>query len=114
MSTDSLELPQYLQPPMANGEVVFEAPWQSRVFGMAVSLCEQGLYTWPEFQANLIQAIGEWDRNALEAEETYRYFDHFSDALIATLEAKGVLGGQDVDLLAAEFKNRPHGHDHHH
>ena len=42
---------------MANGEVVFDAPWQSRVFGMARALCEQGLFTWDEFREQLILQI---------------------------------------------------------
>ena len=29
-----------IAPPTANGEVVFEAPWQGRVFGMARLLAE--------------------------------------------------------------------------
>ena len=54
-------------PPMANGEVLFEAPWQGRVFGMARSLEEAGLYTWDEFREQLIKHIGQWDRRALRA-----------------------------------------------
>ena len=29
-------------PPRANGELVFEAPWESRAFGVAVALHESG------------------------------------------------------------------------
>ena len=29
-------------PPRSNGELVFEAPWESRSFGMAVALSEPG------------------------------------------------------------------------
>ena len=44
--TAQFELPENLQPPMQNGEVVFEAPWQSRVFSMAVSLSEAKVFHW--------------------------------------------------------------------
>ena len=40
-------------PPAANGELVFEAPWQARLFGMAWSLCDAGLFEWDEFRAKL-------------------------------------------------------------
>ena len=44
-------------PPRRNGELVFEAPWESRAFGMAVALCEQGLFEWEEFRRCLIAEI---------------------------------------------------------
>ena len=36
--------------PRKNGELVFEEPWEGRVFGMAVALHDQRLYGWEEFQ----------------------------------------------------------------
>src|SRR5262249_61951348 len=43
--------------PRKNGELVFEAPWEGRVFGMAVALYDQRHYTWAEFQRSLIDEI---------------------------------------------------------
>ena len=43
--------------PRKNGELVFDEPWQGRVFGMAVALHEQGLYDWEEFRQALIAQI---------------------------------------------------------
>ena len=40
-----------LQPPMANGEVIFEEPWQGRVFAMTILLNKAGLYSRDEFQS---------------------------------------------------------------
>ena len=31
-------------PPIRNGEMVFEAPWQNRLFGIAEALCQQGYF----------------------------------------------------------------------
>ena len=45
-ASQELPLPENLQPPMANGEVIFDAPWQGRVFAMAVALSEQGVFVW--------------------------------------------------------------------
>ena len=47
-------------PPRTNGELVFAEPWESRAFGMAVTLYEAGLFTWPQFQAALIARIAHW------------------------------------------------------
>ncbi len=43
--------------PRKNGELVFEAPWQSRAFGMAVVLSEEGAYDWEEFRRRLAEEI---------------------------------------------------------
>ena len=32
--------------PRANGELVFEAPWQSRAFGIAIALVERQASDW--------------------------------------------------------------------
>ncbi|MEZ5559504.1 MAG: nitrile hydratase accessory protein [Pseudomonadales bacterium] len=105
--TDELEGP--LAPPMANGEVLFEAPWQGRVFGMARALCEAGLYTWDEFRAELIREIAHWDR---EPAGEYRYYDHFQRALERLLARKGMLADAQLERRAELLRARPHGHDH--
>lgn len=95
-------------PPMANGEVVFEAPWQSRVFGLARSLCELGYYSWDEFREQLIQAVGEADEQAFE------YFDCFLQALTRLLRDKELLESGELVRREREFAARPPGHDHGH
>ncbi len=105
-----------LQPPMANGEVMFQEPWQGRVFGIARVLAEQGLYTWDEFRAQLIKAIGDWDRHQdeVEPDADYRYYDHFLVALQSLLREKKILSLEQVEGRFKELLNRPHDHDHHH
>ena len=110
--SDEFELPAELQPPMANGEVVFEAPWQSRVFGMAVALSEQGCFSWAEFQQQLIHFVGVWDKQSDPS--TYKYFEHFSNALMATLQNKEMLDSKELEGLVEVLRERPHGHDHDH
>ena len=44
--------------PRRNGELVFEAPWQGRAFGMALAVVEHLGVDWTEFQRRLIDAIG--------------------------------------------------------
>ena len=102
-----------LQPPMANGEVLFEQPWQGRVFGMAVALHEAGMFAWPEFQDRLIAVIASWDRQS-DGVDPYAYYDHFAQALDDLMVAKGVLSVADLQARVAVFADRPHGHDHDH
>jgi nitrile hydratase accessory protein len=103
-----------IAPPTANGEVVFDAPWQGRVFGMARLLADQGHYTWDEFRAHLIEKIGDWDRSAAAEDpgEDYRYYDHFLAAFQALLAEKGLLDDSQVEVRHRAFAERPHGHDH--
>ena len=110
---DALLLDGRLKPPMANGEVAFDAPWQGRVFGMARLMSEQGRYTWDEFRAHLIREIGDWDRTH-EADEAgeYRYYDHFLAAFQTLLAEKGLLEAPAVEERFQNLAARPHGHDH--
>ena len=45
--------------PRSNGESVFDAQWQSRAFGMAVSLSRAGYFSWDKFRAELARAIAQ-------------------------------------------------------
>ena len=106
-----LPFEEHLQPPMANGEVVFEEPWQGRIFAMAILLHEKGLFSWPEFQAELIAVISVWD-NTESSESNYQYYEHFSEALKNLLNKKDIVGSGEISDRFDEFRSRPHGHDH--
>ena len=112
--TAELTLEGDLEPPMANGEVLFDAPWQGRVFGMARVLAERGYYSWDEFRAHLIRQIGAWDRSNPADDPTldYAYYDHFLTALQGVLAEKGMLDPTAVDGRFRDLAARPHGHDH--
>jgi nitrile hydratase accessory protein len=100
-------------PPMANGELVFDEPWQGRVFGMAHTLCDAGLFTWDEFREALIGEIRQWESANAEGSE-YRYYDRFLAALERVLREKGLCDPSALDGRLAEFLARPAGHDHDH
>ena len=42
-------------PPRSNGELVFEEPWESRAFGIAVALHDAGVLDFEMFRARLIE-----------------------------------------------------------
>lgn len=111
---NALLLDGEIAPPTTNGEVVFAAPWQGRVFGMARLLAEEGYYSWDDFRAHLIEKIGVWDRSAESEDpsETYRYYDHFLAAFQSLLAEKGLLDRTLIESRHQAFAQRPHGHDH--
>ncbi len=103
------ELEGIAAPPMVNGEVVFDAPWQGRAFGMARALCQAGHYEWDEFRDCLIDAIGEWDR---DGDGDYSYFDHFLLALETLLVRKRLVDAGELSKRLRVYLARPNDHDH--
>jgi nitrile hydratase accessory protein len=104
-----LQLSGALAPPMLNGEAVFEAPWQGRVFGMAHALADAGVFTWDEFRVLLIAEIADWDRTGAGE---YAYYEHFQRALEQVLAGREVVPAAALSERAAALDQRPHGHDH--
>jgi cobaltochelatase CobN len=86
--------------PRKNGELVFEAPWQGRAFGMAVALSEQGLFPWEEFRQALIAEVAAAEARGGE----FRYYDAWVAALERVLAAHGVVGAADLDETAFQFE----------
>lgn len=98
-------------PPLENGDLVFEAPWQARVFGMAHSLCDAGLFDWDTFREHLIAEIARWEAQAAPGAACH-YYERFQAALEALLAERGRAPGAELDARATALAARPHGHDH--
>jgi nitrile hydratase accessory protein len=95
-------------PPRANGELVFEAPWESRAFGAAVALHEAGALDYERFRAALIEEIAASDG---------AYYERWAAALERVLVAGGVVSEDELDARAAALEHEwshDHDHDHHH
>jgi len=86
--------------PRRNGELVFEEPWQGRVFGMAVALHEQGAYEWEEFRQALIGRIAAAERRG----GPFAYFEIWLATFEALLEAKGVVTRDELDETTYQFE----------
>ena len=52
--------------PSKNGELVFEAPWEGRAFGIAVAMNGDGLYEWGEFRDHLVGEIASAERAGIK------------------------------------------------
>jgi nitrile hydratase accessory protein len=94
-------------PPRRNGELAFEAPWESRVFGVALALHAAGAFAWDEFRARLIAAIA-----ARERESGWSYWTCWLAALEDVVATKGLCGLTELDARADALARRPAGHDH--
>lgn len=85
--------------PRKNGELVFEAPWEGRAFGLGVALCERGHYPWRDFQASLIDAVAV----GTPGERERRYYEHWLAALEKLLVGRGVLDPAEIERRTAEY-----------
>ena len=106
--TALLEVDGAAAPPRANGELVFAEPWESRAFGMAVTLVEAGLFTWDAFRDSLVARIAAWEG------EDFHYYRCWLAALEDRVVAAGALDAVAVAERSAQLAERPGGHGHGH
>lgn len=76
--------------PRTNGELMFSAPWEAAVFGLAVALSDAGSFDWREFHQQLIAEIQEWEHQAHPAGE-WDYYQRWLCALEHVLCRRGLL-----------------------
>ena len=95
-----------VSPPRDNGEIVFAAPWERRVFGVTVALCRSDACEWEGFRRRLIRRIAE--------DETRPYWKSWAAALEDVLAETSMLDRAELDARQREFLARPPGHDHRH
>jgi len=86
-------------PPRANGELVFEHPWQSRVFATTMALCDAGAITYDAFRDRLIAEIGR--RSGTD--EVDAYWASWQDALEGLLAELGLCDDELLTRRAREF-----------
>ena len=108
-----LEIAGPAAPPRSNGELVFAEPWESRAFGLAVTLYDAGAFEWSQFQAALIAQIAAWAR-AHPAGECFSYYRCWLAALESVLAEAEMITSRDIVDRAAVLAARPPGHDHDH
>jgi nitrile hydratase accessory protein len=77
-----------LAPPRRNGELVFEAPWQGRAFGMALAVVERLGLEWRTFQEHLIAEIA--------AHPEAPYYDCWVAALERLVLAQGLVSADEL------------------
>lgn len=93
-----------VSPPRDNGEIVFETPWQRRVFGVTVAACRSGACDWDGFRERLILRIAE--------DELRPYWLSWTAAFEDVLGRNAVLTPDEIAGRHAEILCRPAGSDH--
>jgi nitrile hydratase accessory protein len=81
--------------PRRNGELVFEAPWEGRAFGMAVALRDRGVYAWDEFRQRLVERL---------ADGSARYYDSWLDAFESLVLEHGLVAPGELAARARDFQ----------
>ena len=79
--------------PRRNGELVFDAPWQGRAFGLAMGLVRALGLEWSAFQRRLIDAIA--------AQPEAPYYDSWMAALEKLAIDHEVVSAAELDEAAA-------------
>jgi nitrile hydratase accessory protein len=74
--------------PRQNGELVFDAPWQGRVLGLALALVGALDMEWDEFRSRLIAAIA--------ADPARPYYESWTAALETLVADFGIASSADV------------------
>jgi len=82
--------------PRKNGELVFEAPWQGRAFGMAAVLRKERGFEWEAFRGALIERIAR--------EPDAPYYSSWLAALERVLLERSVLTKEEIDRRQAEYR----------
>ena len=95
--------------PRENGELIFQAPWEARAFGLAVALNENDLYEWREFSAELAATIAAAEQN----NDPSNYYARWIASLEELVIARGLISREQLDARTAECAAGIHDdHDH--
>ena len=90
MKAELLDVEGVAAPPRRNGQLVFEAPWQSRVFGLCAAIVETCFFGDREpFRRQLIAAIA--------AAPERPYWDSWTIALQQLVVETGVLDASSIE-----------------
>jgi hypothetical protein len=79
--------------PRANGELVFDAPWEGRMLGTAIGVVEHLGVDWDEFRQRLIAAIS--------ADPDRPYYESWTAALEALVTDFDLASQADIAQRAA-------------
>lgn len=87
--------------PRKNGELVFDAAWEARVFGMTIAMHERRLFAWNEFRDELIEEIAIADREGSSS----TYYERWLEAFEHLLVEKGLLTHEELEARLADFES---------
>jgi nitrile hydratase accessory protein len=98
--------------PRDEGGPVFAEPWQAQAFALAVSLSEDGHFTWKEWATALAEEL-KVAASRGEPDDGSHYYEHWLAALERLVAAKGL--SDAAAMLARKeawtdaYRRTPHG-----
>jgi nitrile hydratase accessory protein len=98
------DLESSVSPPRENGELVFAAPWERRVFGLTIALCRSGQCDWEQFRSRLIHHIA--------VDGGRDYWRSWATALEDVLATDTLVQREELDERQQRLSRRPVGFDH--
>ena len=103
------ELPRL---PRDEGGPVFAEPWQAQAFAMAVSLSQQGYFTWKEWANTLAEELkAAADRG--EPDDGSRYYEHWLATLERLVNRTQLTNSEELltrkKAWADAYQHTPHG-----
>lgn len=91
---------------------MFAEPWQAQAFALAVTLSDQGHFTWKEWAAELADTLRTAAERG-EPDDGSRYYDYWLATLERVVIAKGLTDQLTLverkDEWIAAYQNTPHG-----
>ena len=100
-------MPETVELPRDNGELVFNAPWESSAFGMAVALNESGKYEWSEFVNHLADEIKE------DPDEERTYYEKWLHSLADLAVERGLISEAELAQRTNEYATGARNDDDH-
>jgi nitrile hydratase accessory protein len=101
-----------LRPPADEHGAVFNAPWEAQAFALALALHQRGVFTWPEWAAELARAIRDAQAQG-DPDTGATYYRHWTTALERIAAAKGLVTQTRLAQRRAEWadaaRRTPHG-----
>ncbi len=89
-------------PPRANGEIVFDDAWQSRVFATTMAACDAGLIDYESFRQQLIAQIARRDTRGDDLQAA-TYWEAWHDAFETLALEVGLVNAAELAQRAADF-----------
>ncbi|MEX0285602.1 MAG: nitrile hydratase accessory protein [Paracoccaceae bacterium] len=87
--------------------MVFDAPWQARVFALVVMMVEDGHMSWKDFQSHLVQETRQGesatDKGSLEPQES-TYYQRWLNAAEHLLQELELLRPDELDGKIGSLK----------
>ena len=99
--------------PRRNGELVFQAPWESRAFGVAIALQDAGAIDYEAFRSRLIAEIAAHEHAHGAGEDGADYYERWLTALEEVLVEQQIVSAEEIRRRAAAIAHeRAHDHNH--